>query len=68
MWNATVEEGRERRLLHLPFTLGVDVIALSKDTCTDAVSLGEATLKVFFSQLSNISAFTRSADGNGYAS
>jgi len=45
VWNATVEEGREKRLLSQPFTTKLDELAF-EDTSSEIISLAESALKV----------------------
>jgi hypothetical protein len=46
MWNATVEEGREKTLLQHPFTTGLAEIPDVPYSCSDDVCLAEAAVKV----------------------
>lgn len=46
MWNANVEEGREKRLMRQAFTRTVEEIPSFIETSSDYVALGEAALKV----------------------
>jgi oxalate---CoA ligase len=46
VWNATVEEGREKQLLQQPFTTTVDDAPPFAYTLSDAVGLAESALKV----------------------
>lgn len=46
MWNATVEEGREKRLAHQSFTHYPEDVALNLGLSSDSISIAEAALKV----------------------
>lgn len=46
MWNANVEEGREKRLMRQAFTQTVEEIPLFAETPPESVALAEAALKV----------------------
>jgi hypothetical protein len=46
VWNATVEEGREKQLLQQPFTAMVDDVPPFAYTLSDAIGLAESSLKV----------------------
>ncbi|KAG2023118.1 hypothetical protein CC2G_000811 [Coprinopsis cinerea AmutBmut pab1-1] len=46
VWNAAVEEGREKRLLNLPFTRDLDSLPHQTTQDPDHILLGEAALKM----------------------
>ncbi|KAF9455017.1 hypothetical protein P691DRAFT_691292 [Macrolepiota fuliginosa MF-IS2] len=46
MWNANVEEGREKRLMRQAFTQAIEETPLSNDTPSDWIALAEAALKM----------------------
>lgn len=46
MWNATVEEGREKRLMHQSFTRYPEEVAVNLGLSSDSISIAETTLKV----------------------
>lgn len=46
MWNANVEEGRERRLVRQAFTQTIEEVPSFNETTSDSVALAEAALKV----------------------
>jgi hypothetical protein len=46
LWNATLEEGREKQLISLAFTTSIDEMPPVKDDPVDAVRVAEAALKV----------------------
>jgi len=46
MWNATVEEGREKQLLQQGFTLNAEEIPAPAGPSSDAIYLAECALKV----------------------
>ncbi|PFH54764.1 hypothetical protein AMATHDRAFT_52646 [Amanita thiersii Skay4041] len=46
MWNATVEEGREKRLMRQPFTRYPEEIPTSTHSATDSIAVAEAALKM----------------------
>ena len=46
MWNATVEEGREKRLMRQSFTKNPEEVAMHANLSSELVKVAEATLKV----------------------
>ncbi|KAG0697275.1 hypothetical protein DFH29DRAFT_947152 [Suillus ampliporus] len=48
MWQATVEEGREKQFLRQSFTLGADEVPYVTNTSDDVVQVAEAALKMVF--------------------
>jgi hypothetical protein len=46
LWNATLEEGREKQMISLAFTTGVDEVPAVKDDSSDGVRVAEAAVKV----------------------
>jgi hypothetical protein len=48
MWNATVEEGREKRLLRQPFTARLDAMSVITKLSSDLTLVAESALKVYF--------------------
>ncbi|KAL0572575.1 hypothetical protein V5O48_009395 [Marasmius crinis-equi] len=49
VWNATVEEGREKRMFTQPLIMQPDVLPFGEDTPSEAVSLAESALKMVLS-------------------
>ena len=46
LWNATVEEGREKSLLRHAFTMNTEEVPFPKDIQYDAVHVAESAVKV----------------------
>jgi hypothetical protein len=52
VWNAVVEEGREKRMLRQPFNKALEEMTFNGEGQSEAISLAESALKVMRSILS----------------
>jgi transcription factor C subunit 3 len=57
VWNAVVEEGREKRMLQQPFNKALEEMAFHGEGQSEAISLAESALKVKKSILSPKSSY-----------
>jgi transcription factor C subunit 3 len=67
VWNAVVEEGREKRMLRQPFSKAVEEI--TEEGQPEAISLAESALKVITAcpEKKENSLISRHVDGSGNA-
>lgn len=49
MWNAVVEEGREKRMMRQPFTTEIEEMPPTGDTPSEQLYLAESAMKVLWS-------------------
>lgn len=67
VWNAVVEEGREKRLQRLPFTQELDPLPPQKSYSTDQILIAEAALKVRYVGL-DMESYSPHLGGHGFTS
>lgn len=68
VWNALVEEGREKGMLSLPFTHQVDVLPFRDESISEEMCLAESALKVMTIKATRSyrhSPHSNSSDGSG---
>lgn len=67
VWNAIVEEGREKRMLRQPFNKAVEEMTFGGEGQSEAISLAESALKVIGFILISFQPAYRRTDGFGNA-